>query len=64
MDDETWLELGLGVLLVSILAGIIAVIRGRTSESLRANTRAAEHPPARGSVPTKRHTNISENSVR
>ncbi len=64
MDNETWLELGLGVLLVSIFAGIIAVIGGRTSESLRANTRAAKHPPAPGSVSTKRHMNISANSVR
>ena len=59
-----WLELGLGVLLVGILAGIVAVIGGRASASLRAGTRAAQGPPARGSVPTERHMNISANSAR
>ena len=63
-DDAMWLELGLGVLLVSIVAGIIAVIQGGATESLRAQSRRSEPTPGRGSVPTERHLNVSANPAR
>ncbi len=64
LDDEMWLEVGLGVLLVSILAGILAVLGGRGTERLRAQASKAEGPPAPGTVSTERHMNISTNPAR
>ena len=64
MDDETWLEIGLGALLLSILLGIAAWLGSRAVEGGRAHKNKAKPSPARGSISAERHENISANPAR
>ena len=63
-DDESWLELGFGVLAASILAGLLALILGRASGGARRQARFNEAPPSPGSIGSERHSNISSVSAR
>ncbi len=63
-DQETWLEIGLLVLGLGILAGIVVVMYGRARGGTRQGERRAQNPPAAGSLSGERHQNIQTVAAR
>jgi hypothetical protein len=63
-DHETWLEAGLAVLGLGVLAGLIALLVGRLGGDAGRSARHAEQAPTAGSVPDQRHQNIAGPSPR
>ncbi|HZS03095.1 MAG TPA: hypothetical protein VFE37_30570 [Chloroflexota bacterium] len=63
-DTEALLEMGLAAAGALLLGGLGVLVFGRTAGGARRGRRHAAAPPTRGSVPARRHDNVTANSAR
>jgi hypothetical protein len=63
-DRESWLEVGLVLLIGGVLIGVGVLAFGRASGSMQHTAGHAQEPPGEGEVPANRHQHISTVAAR
>ncbi len=64
LDEELFLEMGIVVFGMGLLTGVATLLFGRAAGTMRRQRRHHARPPAMGTVPAERHTNITTTAAR